>query len=155
MSILACRVDPYKLRVDTNVNDCYALTMELLEKRSLKRPDPFNSCAGNGNFSDSRFVDCFKDYNKSQDHNRGSRFCKALSAAETGVAQSIKSELHQSTGKFVSRPVQCLTLVLLPVRYEFLVNAGNVISQDEGTDVWLISHNPAGDLNLAVLGPEH
>ncbi len=73
---------------------------------------------------------------------------KALSAAETGISQQLKSST--SIG---DRSVQIGTAFnasLAPVSgTSFLVNAGNVIPQDEGTDVWLIAHNPGGDLNFS------
>src|SRR3989338_4058700 len=70
---------------------------------------------------------------------------KALSAAETRVAQSIKS--GASTGqKNLSNTVTFNASIVTVSGTTLLVNGGNVIPQDEGADVWLIAHDAS--LNL-------
>src|SRR3989338_1165281 len=70
---------------------------------------------------------------------------KALSAAETGVAQQLRSG---------PEPVAVVGSIQTGTKFNasltsvsgtnFLVNDGNVISQDEGADVWLVEHDSAG-----------
>ncbi|OGK36855.1 hypothetical protein A3F03_00710 [Candidatus Roizmanbacteria bacterium RIFCSPHIGHO2_12_FULL_41_11] len=72
---------------------------------------------------------------------------KALSAAETGIAQSIKSGATGTiTGGFASNNTAFNSTLTSVSGTSFLVNAGNVIPQDEGADVWLIEHNASGGL---------
>lgn len=73
---------------------------------------------------------------------------KALSAAETGIAQVIQSGQQASTGSF-SNNTTFNTSVASISGALFLVNGGNVIPQNEGADVWLIAHNPAGNLDFS------
>lgn len=70
---------------------------------------------------------------------------QALSAAETGVQQSIKLGAG-TTGNFASNNTAFNTSLTSVSGTSFLVNGGNVIPQDEGVDVWLIDHNSAGNL---------
>ena len=72
---------------------------------------------------------------------------KALSAAETGVAQSIKSG-GNVTGSF-SPTLSFNTSIAIVSGTTLLVNGGNVIPQDEGADVWLIPHNSSGSLDFS------
>jgi len=78
---------------------------------------------------------------------------QALSAAETGVAQSIKSGGAVTTGGFASNNTTFNANLTSVSGTSFLVNGGNVIPQDEGADVWLVAHNPAGDLNFSSPPP--
>ncbi len=145
-----------KLRVDTNVNYCYALTMELFEKESLQK-GPACRQAGQtllivvlimvisltvGLSIASKTITNLRTTTEEADS------AKALSAAETGVQQQLKS----STSIDVERSVQTGTTFKASLTSvsgtSFLVNGGNVIPQDEGADVWLIAHNPGGDLNF-------
>lgn len=74
---------------------------------------------------------------------------KALSAAETGVAQSIKSGVAIPPGSgFASNNTTFSSSVISVSGTSFLVNGGNIIPQDEGVDVWLIAHDSAGNLVL-------
>lgn len=74
---------------------------------------------------------------------------KALSAAETGVAQSIKSGQSVPAGSgFASNNTTFSSSVTSVSGSGFLINGGNVIPQDEGADVWLISHDASGNLVL-------
>ncbi len=66
---------------------------------------------------------------------------QALSAAETGVSQSIKSGGTVTTGRFVSNNTTFNVSLTSVSGTIFLVNGGTIIPRDEGTDVWLIPHN--------------
>lgn len=66
---------------------------------------------------------------------------QALSAAETGVAQSIKSGLPAGSGFTSNNTTFSSSVTSVGGTTSFLVNGGNVIPQDEGADVWLIAHD--------------
>ena len=72
---------------------------------------------------------------------------QALSAAETGVAQSIKLGTG-TTGNFASNNTAFITTLTSVSGTSLLVNGGNVIPQDEGADVWLIAHDASGGLDF-------
>ena len=76
---------------------------------------------------------------------------QALSAAETGAAQSLKTKADVPAGSgFTSNNTTfSSSITSLGGTTSFLVNAGNVIPQDEGADVWLIAHNASGGLDLS------
>ncbi len=74
---------------------------------------------------------------------------QALSAAEAGVQQSIKTGQAVSAGSgFTSNNTTFTSSVTAISGLSILVNAGSIIPQDEGVDVWLIDHDSAGDLNF-------
>jgi len=72
---------------------------------------------------------------------------QALSAAEAGIQQSIKSGQSVPAGSgFTSNNTTFSSSVTSVSGSGFLINGGNVIPQDEGADVWLISHDASGNL---------
>ena len=74
---------------------------------------------------------------------------KALSAAETGIQQVIQSGGSVTGPGSVSSNTSFNTSVATISGAFFLVNGGNVIPQNEGADVWLIAHNPGGNLDFS------
>jgi hypothetical protein len=68
---------------------------------------------------------------------------KALSAAETGIEQSLKSQAQVGS---VNSPKQfsnnsSFYTKYTPVAYtQFVLNGGNTVSQDDGADIWLSDH---------------
>ncbi|OGH39344.1 MAG: hypothetical protein A3B44_02170 [Candidatus Levybacteria bacterium RIFCSPLOWO2_01_FULL_38_21] len=75
---------------------------------------------------------------------------QALSAAETGIAQVIQSGGTAATGSFPSNNTSFNTSAATISGALFLVNAGNVIPQDEGADVWLVPHNTSGSPDFST-----
>jgi len=72
---------------------------------------------------------------------------QALSAAETGVSQSIKSGTNTPQTSLPNTATFNASSTAVSGT-NFLINAGNVIPQDEGTDVWLIAHKSLGGLDF-------
>ncbi len=69
---------------------------------------------------------------------------QALSAAETGIAQQLKSitsigDRSVQTGTTFNASLTSVSGL------SFLVNGGSVIPQDEGADVWLVPHDISGN----------
>lgn len=75
---------------------------------------------------------------------------KALSAAEAGIEQAMKSGTSISNNSFGGG--SSFTTVVTPLEGDrFLVGGGNPVDVDEGADVWLIPHNgPNGQPNYTT-----
>ncbi|GEM_PF-527299 len=86
---------------------------------------------------------------------------RAFSAAEAGVEEALKSS---ETGFIIggdgvgARPVKDFATNNATIKEakieaisgdEFILNNGNAIAKDDGTDVWLVDHNTDGTLNLS------
>ncbi len=77
---------------------------------------------------------------------------RAFSAAEAGVEQALKSA---STGVILSEKpfgdnskIQQVAITEISGT-QFAVNGGNVIAQNDGIDIWLVSHNADGSANYS------
>jgi len=65
---------------------------------------------------------------------------KALSAAEAGVEQAAKSSTSSATGSFINNTT-FKTSITQVSGTSFLLNGGNLISKDDGIDVWLSDYS--------------
>lgn len=72
----------------------------------------------------------------------------AFSAAEAGVESLIKSTEFTATGIFTESNSSFNASATSIAGTEFLLNGGNPIAQDDQADIWLVSHNLNGTLNL-------
>lgn len=70
---------------------------------------------------------------------------KALAAAEAGIERAIQSSIPVAEGDNLSNNSSYLTQVAQVQSSAFLINGGNVIPKDEGTDVWIVSHDSNND----------
>jgi hypothetical protein len=71
---------------------------------------------------------------------------KALSAAEAGVEQSLKS-FSASSGTFTGTNNKYTATPQQIKNSQFLVNGGNLVAQDDGADIWLSDHDPVKWVN--------
>lgn len=128
--------------VDITANYCYALNMELLQKEIEKGQTLLIVVLimvvslTIGLSIASKTVTNLRTTTEEADS------AKALSAAETGILQSIKTgqPVAENSG-FISNSTKFSSSVDPVSGPAILVNNGNVIPQDEGADVWLISHD--------------
>lgn len=78
---------------------------------------------------------------------------KALSAAEAGIEQVLKTNIPIPTGTTLASPGDTITTYGTTINQvsgnNILVNGGNLVSKDEGADIWLVSHNADGTPNLS------
>lgn len=74
---------------------------------------------------------------------------KALSAAEAGIERTIQGSIPIGVEDNLSNNSNYATTVDQVNSSSFLINGGNVIPKDEGTDVWFIKHNPDGSLDYS------
>lgn len=68
---------------------------------------------------------------------------KALSAAEAGIEQALKNTPSTSTNTTFSNNSKVVVNPTQIAFSQFLVNGGNLISQDDGVDIWLSDHGPS------------
>lgn len=66
---------------------------------------------------------------------------KALAAAEAGIEQSIKSNISIATPQTLSNNSTYSTNVTQVLGTSFLLNGGNPVLQDNGTQIWLSNYS--------------
>lgn len=64
---------------------------------------------------------------------------KALSAAETGVEQSLKTNTSVMSTSFQNNSAVNATTTPV-ITSQFLINGGNLVNQDDSADIWLSDH---------------
>ncbi len=69
---------------------------------------------------------------------------KALSAAEAGIQQQLQSGTSIGSGSF-SANASYTTNIAAQSGTQVLLNGGNTIRRDEGTDLWLVPHNASNN----------
>lgn len=74
---------------------------------------------------------------------------KALSAAEAGIEQVLKTGVSIPIGTFSGTDATYSATANPVSGTEVLVNGGNVVPKDEGADIWLVDHNPDNTPNLS------
>ena len=143
-------VDPDWIGVDTNPNYCYALNMELFKKKNRQEGQTLLIVVLIMVISLTVGLSiASKTITSLRTTTEEVNSAQALSAAETGISQVIQSGEGTGGTKELSAN---LTFSATPSDISgtnFLVNAGNVISQDEGADVWLIAHDLVGNLDFS------
>lgn len=75
---------------------------------------------------------------------------KALAAAEAGIERAVQGSTPIAIpGSNLSNNSSYSTSFTQIQSSSFLLNGGNLIPKDEGTDVWLVNHNADGTLDYA------
>ncbi len=82
---------------------------------------------------------------------------RAFSAAEAGIEQALKTTITPGTVRQLSNNSQIVNLSVTEIKNtnEFLVNGGDLIEKDEGTDIWLLEHQDDGRVNYNTGGWLH
>lgn len=69
---------------------------------------------------------------------------KALAAAEAGIERAIQGNTPVAAQDNLGNNSSYTTTLTQVQKASFLLNGGNVIPKDEGTDVWFVNHNADG-----------
>jgi len=76
---------------------------------------------------------------------------KALSAAEAGIEQVLKTGVSITLGTFSGTDATYNATAIPVLGTEVLVNGGNSVPKDEGADIWLVGHNIlSGDPDFSI-----
>lgn len=74
---------------------------------------------------------------------------RALSAAEAGIEQVLKSGVATGNKTFTANNTSYSAVISQLSGQEFLFNSGNPIPKDEGVDIWLVDHRVDGSADYA------
>lgn len=76
---------------------------------------------------------------------------KALVAAEAGIEQALQINNSTSINATLSENNSSYVTTIKEVKGNnpFLTNGGNIVSQDDGVDIWLVDHDADGKPNLS------
>lgn len=66
---------------------------------------------------------------------------KALAAAEAGIERAIQGSIPVNVGDSLSNNSNYVTNFQQVDSSSFLINGGNIISKDEGADIWFVDHD--------------
>lgn len=73
---------------------------------------------------------------------------RAFSAAEAGIEQVLKSRTPITSPQTLTNEATIREVKLSKLQgTEFILNSGNLVEKNDGTDIWLIDHNSDGSLN--------
>lgn len=72
---------------------------------------------------------------------------KALSAAEAGIERALKDSTNTPLNETLDNSSKYETKEVESSGTEFLLNGGNLITQNEGADIWFANHNSDGTIN--------